>query len=152
MWRHRPHQAPALPPVQRPCGPRWASPEQQQHGLREGLEVVVPVYLGSVHQGDLSEHLQVTGSCLRNRDGVYAWLCPLTQPPPSLGSPSVLSSGHPRPGAKCIGPFARFSEALPTEPKKSRGCTSFANSKPPWGVSVEKEGLSGEVGRDHLGL
>lgn len=35
-------------------------PEEQQHSLWEGLEVVVPVYLGPVHQGDLSKHLQIT--------------------------------------------------------------------------------------------
>lgn len=35
-------------------------PEEQQHSLREGLEVVVPIDLGPVHQGDLSEHLQTT--------------------------------------------------------------------------------------------
>lgn len=35
-------------------------PEEQQHSLWEGLEVVVPVYLGPIHQGDLPKHLQVT--------------------------------------------------------------------------------------------
>lgn len=35
-------------------------PEEQQHGLREGLEVVVPVDVGAVHHGYLPKHLKQT--------------------------------------------------------------------------------------------
>lgn len=51
-----------LPPGQMgTMGGGWhLMPEEQQHGLWKGLEVVIPVYLGPVHHGDLSEHLQCT--------------------------------------------------------------------------------------------
>lgn len=43
----------------RPAGePVSCPPEEEEHGLREGLEVVVPVNVCAVHHGDLPKHLK----------------------------------------------------------------------------------------------
>lgn len=51
---------PALSGVQRKTqgGQGTLVPEEQQHSLWESLEVVVPVYLCPIHQGNLPKHLR----------------------------------------------------------------------------------------------
>ena len=63
-------------------------PEEQQHRLGEGLEVVVAVDLGPVHQGDLPEHLQVT----------KGWTVDLDRSPTVPSSPNTLHLRSHKPG------------------------------------------------------
>ena len=40
-----------------PLNPESYTPEEKEHSLREGLEVVVSVDVRAVHHGNLSKHL-----------------------------------------------------------------------------------------------
>lgn len=79
---------PALPGVQRRSQRSQGAliPEEQQYSLWESLEVVVPVYLRSIHHGDLPEHLQ---SADKQDTSVSSARCPATSP--------VSPASHPDP-------------------------------------------------------
>lgn len=55
------------------------TPEEEQHGLREGLEVVVPVDVRAVHHGHLPKHLKRsnrTNTLSCGRSDLRAAFCP----------------------------------------------------------------------------